>query len=68
MDILLSGNLHIVLAVLMVLLLFISGNLTKEAGPVSMNFTIPMYNASRLQVSFVIVMLLRSFDGVNVHD
>jgi len=52
----------------MVLLLFISGNLTKEAGPVSMNFTIPMYNASRLQVSFVIVMLLRSFDGVNVHD
>ncbi|KAG8632823.1 hypothetical protein MANES_18G059600v8 [Manihot esculenta] len=27
------------------------GNITKEAGPVSMTFTIPMYNASRLQVS-----------------
>lgn len=27
------------------------GNLTKEAGPVSMTFTIPMYNCSRLQVS-----------------
>ncbi|XVF36058.1 hypothetical protein REPUB_Repub19eG0025700 [Reevesia pubescens] len=26
------------------------GNITKEAGPVSMIFTIPMYNASRLQV------------------
>nr|XP_048332206.1 AP-4 complex subunit mu isoform X2 [Ziziphus jujuba var. spinosa] len=25
-------------------------NITKEAGPVSMTFTIPMYNASRLQV------------------
>ncbi|XP_048226969.1 AP-4 complex subunit mu isoform X2 [Ricinus communis] len=25
------------------------GNITKEAGPVSMTFTIPMYNASRLQ-------------------
>uniref|UniRef100_R7WGA3 MHD domain-containing protein n=1 Tax=Aegilops tauschii TaxID=37682 RepID=R7WGA3_AEGTA len=25
------------------------GNLTKEAGPVNMNFTIPMYNASKLQ-------------------
>ncbi|KAH9611227.1 hypothetical protein KSS87_018043 [Heliosperma pusillum] len=25
-------------------------NLTKEAGPVTMNFTIPMFNASRLQV------------------
>ncbi|XP_048497614.1 AP-4 complex subunit mu isoform X3 [Beta vulgaris subsp. vulgaris] len=29
------------------------GNLTKEAGPVSMNFTIPMYNASRLQVKYL---------------
>ena len=27
-----------------------TGNLTKEAGPVNMNFTIPMYNASKLQV------------------
>lgn len=27
-----------------------AGNITKEAGPVSMTFTIPMYNASRLQV------------------
>ncbi|KAJ8445098.1 hypothetical protein Cgig2_029470 [Carnegiea gigantea] len=29
------------------------GNLTKEAGPVSMNFTIPMYNVSRLQVKYL---------------
>lgn len=29
------------------------GILTKEAGPVSMNFTIPMYNASRLQVRYL---------------
>ncbi|KAK9743402.1 hypothetical protein RND81_03G236500 [Saponaria officinalis] len=29
------------------------GNLNKEAGPVSMNFTIPMYNASRLQVKYL---------------
>ncbi|KAL9255227.1 AP-4 complex subunit mu-like protein [Drosera capensis] len=28
------------------------GNITKEAGPVSMLFTIPMYNASRLQVCY----------------
>ena len=27
-----------------------AGNITKEAGPVNMNFTIPMYNASKLQV------------------
>ncbi|KVI08201.1 Clathrin adaptor, mu subunit [Cynara cardunculus var. scolymus] len=27
------------------------GNITKEAGPVSMTFTIPMYNCSRLQVT-----------------
>lgn len=26
------------------------GNITKESGPVSMTFTIPMYNASGLQV------------------
>lgn len=32
-------------------LLLYTGNITKEAGPVSMTFTIPMYNASRLQVS-----------------
>ncbi|GMH22431.1 hypothetical protein Nepgr_024274 [Nepenthes gracilis] len=29
------------------------GNVTKEAGPVSMTFTIPMYNASRLQVKYL---------------
>ncbi|EPS69822.1 hypothetical protein M569_04942, partial [Genlisea aurea] len=29
------------------------GNITKEAGPVSMNFTIPMYNPSRLQVKYL---------------
>ncbi|XP_020100461.1 AP-4 complex subunit mu [Ananas comosus] len=29
------------------------GNTTKEAGPVNMNFTIPMYNASRLQVRYL---------------
>ncbi|KAL9256119.1 AP-4 complex subunit mu-like protein [Drosera capensis] len=29
------------------------GNITKEAGPVSMLFTIPMYNASRLQVKYL---------------
>lgn len=29
------------------------GNLTKEAGPVNMTFTIPMYNASRLQVRYL---------------
>nr|CAB3454988.1 unnamed protein product [Digitaria exilis] len=29
------------------------GNLTKEAGPVNMNFTIPMYNASKLQVRYL---------------
>ncbi|XP_074263586.1 AP-4 complex subunit mu-like [Silene latifolia] len=29
------------------------GNLTKEAGPVTMNFTIPMFNASRLQVKYL---------------
>ncbi|KMZ68436.1 AP-4 complex subunit mu [Zostera marina] len=28
-------------------------NLTKEAGPVNMAFTIPMYNASRLQVKYL---------------
>ncbi|KAJ4963319.1 hypothetical protein NE237_023258 [Protea cynaroides] len=28
-------------------------NLMKEAGPVSMTFTIPMYNASRLQVRYL---------------
>uniref|UniRef100_A0A2P2ML70 MHD domain-containing protein n=3 Tax=Rhizophora mucronata TaxID=61149 RepID=A0A2P2ML70_RHIMU len=29
------------------------GNLTKESGPVSMTFTIPMYNASKLQVKYL---------------
>ncbi|WVZ21150.1 hypothetical protein V8G54_008472 [Vigna mungo] len=29
------------------------GNIMKEAGPVSMTFTIPMYNASRLQVKYL---------------
>lgn len=29
------------------------GNITKEAGPVSMNFTIPMFNTSRLQVKYL---------------
>ncbi|KAG9450821.1 hypothetical protein H6P81_010786 [Aristolochia fimbriata] len=28
-------------------------NITREAGPVSMTFTIPMYNASRLQVRYL---------------
>ncbi|XP_027330738.1 AP-4 complex subunit mu-like isoform X1 [Abrus precatorius] len=28
-------------------------NITKESGPVSMTFTIPMYNASRLQVKYL---------------
>ncbi|XP_047962881.1 AP-4 complex subunit mu isoform X1 [Salvia hispanica] len=30
------------------------GNITKEAGPVSLTFTIPMYNPSRLQVKLMI--------------
>ncbi|KAF2299783.1 hypothetical protein GH714_003333 [Hevea brasiliensis] len=29
------------------------GNISKEAGPVSMTFTIPMYNASRLQLQLL---------------
>ncbi|KAK2659893.1 hypothetical protein Ddye_006426 [Dipteronia dyeriana] len=29
------------------------GNITKESGPVNMTFTIPMYNASRLQVKYL---------------
>ncbi|KAJ7965807.1 Carbonic anhydrase [Quillaja saponaria] len=29
------------------------GNITKESGPVSMIFTIPMFNASRLQVKYL---------------
>lgn len=29
------------------------GNITKEAGPVSMTFTIPMHNPSRLQVKYL---------------
>eukprot|EP00850_Spirogloea_muscicola_P012770 SM000084S23106 [mRNA] locus=s84:133800:135919:- [translate_table: standard] len=31
-------------------------NLKKEVGPVSMTFTIPMYNASRLQVRYLQIM------------
>ncbi|URE08614.1 Adaptor complexes medium subunit family [Musa troglodytarum] len=29
------------------------GNIAREAGPVNMNFTIPMYNASKLQVRYL---------------
>ncbi|KAF3447237.1 hypothetical protein FNV43_RR12417 [Rhamnella rubrinervis] len=29
------------------------GNITKESGPVSMTFTIPMYNSSKLQVKYL---------------
>nr|DAD22084.1 TPA_asm: hypothetical protein HUJ06_023547 [Nelumbo nucifera] len=29
------------------------GNIMREAGPVSMTFAIPMYNASRLQVRYL---------------
>ncbi|KAM7252818.1 hypothetical protein ACFE04_008893 [Oxalis oulophora] len=28
-------------------------NITKESGPVSMNFTIPMYNVSKLQIKYL---------------
>ncbi|KAL5992662.1 AP-4 complex subunit mu [Asimina triloba] len=38
---------------LIILKTVVSGNITKEAGPVSMTFTIPMYNASRLQVRYL---------------
>nr|AFK35157.1 unknown [Lotus japonicus] len=31
----------------------IHGNITKESGPVSMTFTIPMYNTSQLQVKYL---------------
>ncbi|KAF7817594.1 AP-4 complex subunit mu [Senna tora] len=31
----------------------IHGNIMKEAGPLSMSFTIPMYNASKLQVKYL---------------
>lgn len=34
----------------------VSGNLKKEAGPVSLTFNIPMHNASRLQVRYLQVM------------
>ncbi|GKV46943.1 hypothetical protein SLEP1_g53900 [Rubroshorea leprosula] len=37
------------------------GNITKEAGPVSMTFTIPMYNVSRLQVKYL--LMARKSDG-----
>ncbi|KAJ8479411.1 hypothetical protein OPV22_023138 [Ensete ventricosum] len=29
------------------------GNIAREAGPINMNFTIPMYNASKLQVRYL---------------
>ncbi|CAI8585821.1 unnamed protein product [Vicia faba] len=29
------------------------GNISKESGPVSMTFTIPMYNVSQLQVKYL---------------
>lgn len=35
---------------------FVLGNITKEAGPVSMTFTIPMYNVSKLQASKKLVL------------
>uniref|UniRef100_A0A0D9X1L0 MHD domain-containing protein n=1 Tax=Leersia perrieri TaxID=77586 RepID=A0A0D9X1L0_9ORYZ len=35
------------------LLVYAPRNLTKEAGPVNMNFTIPMYNSSKLQVRYL---------------
>lgn len=34
--------------------LFDAGNITKEVGPVNMTFTIPMYNASKLQVRYYV--------------
>ncbi|KAI3460062.1 hypothetical protein Pfo_016725 [Paulownia fortunei] len=36
------------------------GNITKEAGPVSMTFTIPMYNPSRLQVKLLLLCCLKT--------
>ena len=39
-------------------LLFIAGTVSKEAGPVSMTFSIPMYNASRLQVNNIASSIL----------
>lgn len=40
-----------------------AANLKKETGPVSMNFTIPMFNASRLQVITSCVRLVYEFSG-----
>jgi hypothetical protein len=34
-----------------------TGNIMKEAGPLSMTFTIPMYNSSRLQVKCQVIYL-----------
>ena len=39
------------------------GNITKEAGPVSMTFTIPMYNASRLQVKICSLLIVKIIHG-----
>ncbi|GJN33117.1 hypothetical protein PR202_gb21683 [Eleusine coracana subsp. coracana] len=44
---------RILLCNIFYVLLWNAGNLTKEAGPVNMNFTIPMYNASKLQVRYL---------------
>ncbi|CAK9234259.1 unnamed protein product [Sphagnum jensenii] len=40
-------------------------NIKKEAGPISMTFTIPMYNASRLQVKFL--QLVKKSKSYNPH-
>ena len=39
------------------------GNITKEAGPVIMTFTIPMYNASRLQVKICSLLIVKIIHG-----
>lgn len=49
MDDLLLLKLNVQLSSIMYIY-FLIGNMAKESGPVSMTFTIPMYNASRLQV------------------
>lgn len=40
---------------------YVTGNISKESGPVSMTFTIPMYNVSQLQVHQHVNLLLFSF-------
>lgn len=39
------------------------GNITREAGPVNMTFTIPMYNSSRLQVKYL--QIAKKLKGYN---